>query len=207
MLRAVDSPIESAFVVAFFDYMFWTYESPPKFTKESIYPPTSFGVPVEYTELKPKLSAVWSGNNRDMNRRFRCVLACGCQSPHIDRKRIDFVVQFTDESTTSTVCVELDGRMTHSSDEQKQRDRVKDRKMLTVGAPVIRFSGTEINADVENCVTDVVNILKWRTHRLDSLSAKCFDWSAASIMGEHYDQHKADLAWDTWVFKDVYEQD
>jgi very-short-patch-repair endonuclease len=67
-----------------------------------------------------------------------------------DRYRVDFA------DAPRRLAVELDGYEFHSSKEAFTNDRRRHRHLELAGWRVIRFSGAEINADVEACVSDFI---------------------------------------------------
>lgn len=66
--------------------------------------------------------------------------------------RLDFAV--------GRLAIEIDGHDFHKSIEQRTRDAARDRRLLRDGWTVIRFTGSEIWADVDGCVAEVVEIMK-----------------------------------------------
>ena len=91
------------------------------------------------------------------------------------RKRIDFAVSIYDplditmpSRGRAVVFVECDGHAYHErTKEQAARDRSRDRQLQRT-APVMRFTGSEIWNDAEQCWADIVSLL--RDHRLDTIN-------------------------------------
>jgi very-short-patch-repair endonuclease len=87
--------------------------------------------------------------------------------PSICAFNIKMEVQYTNESPYRLdvafpeyqVAVELDGHEFHSSKEARQRDAARDRDLTFRGWTVIRFTGSEIYHNAENCAHEVMNIL------------------------------------------------
>lgn len=68
--------------------------------------------------------------------------------------RVDFAIP------DNKYYIELDGHDFHSSKEQRAYDAKRDRYLLSNGWKVIRFTGSEINADPSSCVDEIKTILK-----------------------------------------------
>lgn len=76
--------------------------------------------------------------------------------------RTDFAITQEDQARTQLV-VEVDGHDFHEkTKEQAQRDKSRDRALSMLGFRVLRFTGSEVFADAESCV---VEILKHLGHR------------------------------------------
>ena len=50
------------------------------------------------------------------------------------------------------ILIECDGKEFHSTEQQQANDRLKDKAALMAGVQLVRFSGSEINNDVDRCV-------------------------------------------------------
>ncbi len=72
----------------------------------------------------------------------------------IGQYRVDFAV------IDKRVVVELDGHEYHKSKEQRTNDAERQRFLQKKGYTVIRFTGNEINKDVNGCVSEVLDILE-----------------------------------------------
>jgi very-short-patch-repair endonuclease len=60
----------------------------------------------------------------------------------------------------SRLVVECDGHEFHErTKEQAAHDRSRDRAMLAAGYTVMRFTGTEIHADVLRCFNEIINFI------------------------------------------------
>lgn len=57
------------------------------------------------------------------------------------------------------VVVELDGHNYHKTKEQRTNDAERQRYLQKNGFTVVRFTGSEINKDVNGCVSEVLDIL------------------------------------------------
>lgn len=79
----------------------------------------------------------------------------------IGRYRVDFAVAWwRPQGGLSRLAVECDGHDFHEkTKEQAQRDKARDRWLMSRGWPVIRFTGSEIYADAEKCAYDVAGAL------------------------------------------------
>ncbi|MFC3831957.1 MULTISPECIES: endonuclease domain-containing protein [Deinococcus] len=66
--------------------------------------------------------------------------------------RVDFYIP------ERRLIVELDGHDYHSSKEQREYDAKRDRYLSKKGFRVIRFTGREVNRDVNKCVQDTIEI-------------------------------------------------
>lgn len=79
----------------------------------------------------------------------------------IGNYRADFVILANKKDKTVQVVVECDGYDYHDrSPEQATYDRRRDRFMVIAGYVVLRFSGQEINENVEACVGDVIKAIR-----------------------------------------------
>lgn len=74
----------------------------------------------------------------------------------IDDYKVDFLVLGTN------IVVECDGYDYHKTKEQVNNDCRRQRQLIKLGYEVIRFSGTEINADCEKCVNELIEIIESR---------------------------------------------
>jgi len=70
--------------------------------------------------------------------------------PHVGR--LDFVVE-------DTVAVEADGWAFHGGRESFERDRARDRSMLALGIPVMRFTAREIRTDLQSVVLQIASVV------------------------------------------------
>lgn len=66
--------------------------------------------------------------------------------------RVDFYIP------DRRLIIELDGHDYHSSKEQREYDAKRDRYLSKKGFRIIRFTGREINRNVNKCVCDVIEI-------------------------------------------------
>ena len=76
--------------------------------------------------------------------------------------RTDFAIydQSRKDRPARWIIVECDGHDFHErTKEQARRDKKRDRYMAAAGAVVLRFTGSEIWADAEACVDEVLNNL------------------------------------------------
>lgn len=87
--------------------------------------------------------------------------ALGQFSPQVEAQgyRLDFA--FTMPSVPLLkMAIELDGYDYHSTQEQRNYDTTRDRVLLKAGWQVVRFTGSQINRDVEGCVRETVALAK-----------------------------------------------
>lgn len=70
--------------------------------------------------------------------------------PHVGR--LDFVVE-------ETVAVEADGWAFHGGREAFEGDRARDRSMLALGIPVMRFTAREIRTDLQSVVLQIASVV------------------------------------------------
>jgi very-short-patch-repair endonuclease len=79
----------------------------------------------------------------------------------LGRYRLDFgVVWYRPKAGLITVAVECDGHAFHErTKEQAARDKSRDRSLLAMGWPVMRFTGSEIYADADACANDVADAI------------------------------------------------
>jgi very-short-patch-repair endonuclease len=69
----------------------------------------------------------------------------------LHRFRYDFAILARGQSQP-LVLIECDGKEFHSTEEQQANDRLKDEAALKAGLQLVRFSGSEINGDIDRCV-------------------------------------------------------
>jgi len=76
--------------------------------------------------------------------------------PKNNFKDVLTIVDFFIERNGLKICVYTDGHNYHErTEEQAQRDRNIDRKLQEFGYKVLRFTGKEVNSDVERIVNDI----------------------------------------------------
>lgn len=75
------------------------------------------------------------------------------------RYRLDFA------HLESQTAIELDGVTYHGSDDSFAKDRRRDRELSELGWVTVRFTGTEIRADVARCVRSALDIIRTRGRR------------------------------------------
>jgi very-short-patch-repair endonuclease len=74
------------------------------------------------------------------------------QQAMVGRWRCDFLLGFGD----GKLAIEVDGFDYHSSKDQMERDRRRDRDLLLDGVPTIRFTGSEVMRDPVACMDEAV---------------------------------------------------
>ncbi|MDR9766564.1 DUF559 domain-containing protein [Shewanella baltica] len=75
------------------------------------------------------------------------------------RYRVDFILR------DARLIIELDGHAHHSTQEQLEKDAIRQRYLTRAGYSVIRFTGREINRSPQSCIEDVRTIYKERMQR------------------------------------------
>ncbi|WP_277969291.1 endonuclease domain-containing protein [Sphingomonas echinoides] len=78
----------------------------------------------------------------------------------IGRYRVDFLLQYVDFNGVSQLIVEVDGHDFHErTKEQAQRDKARDRALVSQGYRVLRFTGSEVFADPLSVALEAIEIL------------------------------------------------
>lgn len=81
----------------------------------------------------------------------------------IGRYRIDFLVSDSDE--TARIAVEIDGHDFHEKTrEQARNDRRRERALTMQGYRVVRFTGSEVFHDAQQCWAETVSIFRTAIH-------------------------------------------
>ncbi|MGF7431068.1 DUF559 domain-containing protein [Thermoanaerobacterium thermosaccharolyticum] len=74
--------------------------------------------------------------------------------------RVDFYINVTYEGQERNIVIECDGHDFHEkTKEQAARDKQKDRYLARAGYKVIRFTGSEIWADPDECAREVLSVV------------------------------------------------
>jgi very-short-patch-repair endonuclease len=82
----------------------------------------------------------------------------------LDGFRYDFAIYATGQPGT-VVLIECDGKDYHSTPEQIANDERKDAAASRVGMGIVRFTGSDINADARHCARVAVATLTDRVRR------------------------------------------
>jgi very-short-patch-repair endonuclease len=82
--------------------------------------------------------------------------------------RLDFAIHLSAQadgrSLSQWFAIECDGHDFHEkTKEQAQRDKARDRFLTAEGFKILRFTGTEIYADVNLCITEIFSAVE-RAH-------------------------------------------
>lgn len=78
----------------------------------------------------------------------------------IGKYRADFLITVKNGDTKEIVVVECDGHDFHDrTKEQAARDKKRDRDLVAMGAPVLRFTGSEIVKDPWGCCFQIMKIV------------------------------------------------
>jgi len=72
------------------------------------------------------------------------------------RFRLDFLIFYDG----GMVAVELDGHESHKTKEQRIRDAKRDRWFMARGVRTLRWTGTEVHANAQECVKQLLDILR-----------------------------------------------
>jgi very-short-patch-repair endonuclease len=76
----------------------------------------------------------------------------------LGRFRYDFAI-IRQRDGKLLMLIECDGAAFHSSDEQRANDMAKDEAAAGAGARMVRFTGSEIYRDVDDCVSFALTML------------------------------------------------
>lgn len=71
--------------------------------------------------------------------------------------RVDFVAH---NDKGIVLGIELDGHDSHKTRAQRTHDAQKDRYFQQIGLNIVRFTGTELTADPEKCIRELVNLVE-----------------------------------------------
>lgn len=74
--------------------------------------------------------------------------------------RADFVLTHIPNVPLLKVVIELDGQDFHSTPEQRAHDTRRDRVLMKAGWQVIRFTGSQVYGDCNDCVREVVDLVR-----------------------------------------------
>jgi very-short-patch-repair endonuclease len=74
--------------------------------------------------------------------------------------RLDFALTDIPGVDLLKVAIELDGQDFHKTQDQRNYDTMRDRALMKVGWQVVRFTGSQINRNVEGCVNETVELVK-----------------------------------------------
>lgn len=78
----------------------------------------------------------------------------------VEGYRVDFALTDIPGVPLLNIAIELDGYDYHSSPEQRNYDTARDRVLLKAGWQVVRFTGSQINRDVEGCVRETADLVR-----------------------------------------------
>lgn len=115
----------------------------------------------------------------------------------IDGYRADFFaslhVEYRDEALVNWIAVECDGHDWHErTPQQAAYDRARDRALLRGCVPTVRFTGSEINRDANQCAREALDVLR-------ALAAR-----EVNIINDH--AFKIAIKYTQEVFADVREE-
>lgn len=93
------------------------------------------------------------------------------QQVQIGPYRVDVLITMTDltfSPDSLSLVVELDGHDFHEkTKEQARQDKKRDRALMELGYPVVRFAGSEVWADPFECAREALRLLAtayWNKH-------------------------------------------
>lgn len=73
--------------------------------------------------------------------------------------KVDLLLE--DCANGAYMAIECDGHEWHDrTKQQASADRARDRELLRVGVPVVRFTGSDIHHDADRCAVEVIETLK-----------------------------------------------
>lgn len=99
----------------------------------------------------PQYALNWNGQQIS-------ILGKKYNDPANNFKEVLTVVDFFIEKRGVKLCVYTDGHTYHErTEEQAQRDRNIDRKLQELGFQVLRYTGKEVNENVQKIVDDILN--------------------------------------------------
>lgn len=74
--------------------------------------------------------------------------------------RVDFSLTDIPGVDLLKIVIELDGHDYHSTPAQRNHDTARDRTLLKGGWQVVRFTGSQINRNVEGCVLETTALVQ-----------------------------------------------
>lgn len=84
-----------------------------------------------------------------------------------DNYRVDFAIEVTVGDAEHWIIVECDGHAYHERTPwQAGRDKARDRYFNLLGCTVLRFTGSEIHADVGGCMVEVADAINAAFRRM-----------------------------------------
>lgn len=105
-----------------------------------------------YIRFETQLPLNWKGQNISLEGK-------SYHNPQNNFKDVLTVVDFYIKTKDVQICIYTDGHTYHErSEEQAQRDKKIDRKLQELGFQVLRFTGKDINENMENTIDE---IKKW----------------------------------------------
>lgn len=125
-LSVCESPIEGKFIQAIFDY----FASCPAVSFKYMDEPRSKSAVEFFSTTNPSAP--------------RTLVLLQHRHPVLAGGRVDMLLRMRSQPYSADIAVELDGIRFHSSPEQSKRDRERDRALLYVGCPVMRFTGSDV---------------------------------------------------------------
>lgn len=154
LLSECESPMEKMLLMA----MYSTHHAEPYASPEAPMDGLHPLIQAELDRLPGKKMTAYDGSEY-VNRPFGCRYS-GCSillvNHPVDKYRPDFLIVGQCEGIVVRVVVEVDGHDFHErTKEQAARDKKRDRWFQTHGYSVLRFTGSEVYADPEDCALQV----------------------------------------------------
>jgi len=103
--------------------------------------------------------------------------------------RADLFCCLTHQGTLTSLIVECDGHDWHErTQQQASYDRARDRDLLRQGLSTIRFTGSEIHRDANQCARETLEVLRG----LHALRHRCLIDEAAALVDRAFDSVAAE---------------
>ena len=108
----------------------------------------------KYIKFDTQYALDWQGYNIS-------IMDKSYNHPTNNFKDVLTVVDFYIEKKNVKLCIYTDGHTYHErTEEQAQRDRKIDRKLQELGFKVLRYTGKDVNDDIEKIITDIKKWIK-----------------------------------------------
>jgi len=108
----------------------------------------------EYIRFKAQYPLNWKGENISINGK-------SYNNPRNNFKEVLTIVDFYIEKRDVKLCIYTDGHTYHErTEEQAQRDKRIDRKLQELGFQVLRYTGKDINENIDVILTEIKKWLK-----------------------------------------------
>ncbi len=105
----------------------------------------------EYISFIPQYALDWSGENISVQGK-------SYDNPENNYKNVLTVVDFFIQKRKAKLCVYTDGHTYHErTEEQAQKDRRIDRRLQELGYQVLRYTGKDVNENMDRIIRDIKN--------------------------------------------------